>query len=64
MRTGRASIHNSKRILLQMLDELPPVLLGLTAPEIHKHLLEKIDASLAALGTGLIEHPEDADEPS
>ena len=47
-----------------MLDELPPVLLGLTAPEIHKHLLEKIDASLAALGTGLIEHPEDADEPS
>ncbi len=59
-----ASIHNSKRILLQMPDDLPPVLVGLTAPEIQERLLERIDTAIAALAAGWIEHPEDTDEPS
>jgi hypothetical protein len=44
-----AHVQQARGILLAMPDELGPALCGHTAAEIHRRLMEKVDATLAAL---------------
>lgn len=57
-----SNIQKAKQTLLAMPDELAPAVAGLTVPEIHKRLVEGIDATIAALQAGWIESEDGAEE--